>query len=65
MVVLFAVGVMSITWMVVIAAIVFAEKVLPSGGASASRASARRGASLIRPAGINGSRCRTATACRA
>jgi len=31
MVVLFAVGVMSITWMVVIAAIVFAEKVLPVG----------------------------------
>ncbi len=31
MVVLFAVGVMSITWMVVVAAIVFAEKVLPVG----------------------------------
>jgi len=31
MVVLFAVGVMSITWMVVVAAIVFAEKVLPIG----------------------------------
>ena len=31
MVLLFAVGVMSITWMVVIAAIVFAEKVLPIG----------------------------------
>jgi predicted metal-binding membrane protein len=31
MVVLFAVGVMSITWMVVLAAIVFAEKVLPFG----------------------------------
>ena len=31
MVVLFAVGVMSITWMVVVAAIVFAEKVLPAG----------------------------------
>ena len=31
MVVLFAVGVMSITWMVVLAAIVFAEKVLPVG----------------------------------
>ena len=31
MVVLFAVGVMSITWMVVLAAIVFAEKVFPSG----------------------------------
>ena len=31
MVVLFAVGVMSITWMVVLAAIVFAEKMLPAG----------------------------------
>ena len=31
MVLLFAVGVMSITWMVVVAAIVFAEKVLPIG----------------------------------
>jgi predicted metal-binding membrane protein len=31
MVVLFAVGVMSVTWMVVVAAIVFAEKVLPVG----------------------------------
>ena len=31
MVVLFAVGVMSITWMVVVAAIVFAEKILPVG----------------------------------
>jgi predicted metal-binding membrane protein len=31
MVVLFAVGVMSITWMVVVAAVVFAEKVLPGG----------------------------------
>jgi predicted metal-binding membrane protein len=31
MLVLFAVGVMSITWMVVVAAIVFAEKVLPVG----------------------------------
>ena len=31
MVVLFAVGVMSITWMIVVAAIVFAEKVLPVG----------------------------------
>ncbi len=31
MVVLFAVGVMSITWMVVVAAIVFVEKVLPVG----------------------------------
>ena len=31
MVVLFAVGVMSITWMVVVSAIVFAEKVLPVG----------------------------------
>lgn len=31
MLVLFAVGVMSITWMVVVAAIVFAEKVLPFG----------------------------------
>jgi predicted metal-binding membrane protein len=31
MVVLFAVGVMSITWMVILAAIVFAEKVLPVG----------------------------------
>jgi len=31
MVVLFAVGVMSITWMVVVTAIVFAEKVLPVG----------------------------------
>ena len=31
MVVLFAVGVMSITWMVLVAAIVFAEKVLPVG----------------------------------
>ena len=33
MVLLFAVGVMSITWMVVVAAIVFAEKVLPVGDA--------------------------------
>ena len=31
MLVLFAVGVMSITWMLVVAAIVFAEKVLPVG----------------------------------
>ncbi len=31
MLVLFAVGVMSITWMVVVSAIVFAEKVLPAG----------------------------------
>ena len=31
MVVLFSVGVMSVTWMVVVAAIVFAEKVLPVG----------------------------------
>ncbi len=31
MVLLFAVGVMSITWMVLVAAIVFAEKVLPIG----------------------------------
>jgi predicted metal-binding membrane protein len=31
MVLLFAVGVMSITWMVVVAAIVFGEKVLPIG----------------------------------
>ena len=31
MVLLFAVGIMSITWMVVVAAIVFAEKVLPIG----------------------------------
>jgi len=31
MVLLFAVGVMSITWMIVVAAIVFAEKVLPIG----------------------------------
>jgi hypothetical protein len=31
MLVLFAVGVMSITWMVILAAIVFAEKVLPVG----------------------------------
>ena len=31
MVLLFAVGVMSITWMLVVAAIVFAEKVLPIG----------------------------------
>ena len=31
MVVLFAVGVMSITWMLIVAAIVFAEKVLPVG----------------------------------
>jgi hypothetical protein len=29
--VLFAVGVMSVTWMVVVAAVVFAEKVLPVG----------------------------------
>ncbi len=36
MLVLFAVGVMSITWMVVVAAIVFAEKVLP-GGAQVAR----------------------------
>ena len=31
MVLLFAVGVMSITWMLLVAAIVFAEKVLPVG----------------------------------
>jgi predicted metal-binding membrane protein len=31
MVLLFAVGVMSITWMVVVSAVVFAEKVLPAG----------------------------------
>ena len=31
MVVLFAVGVMSLAWMVVVAALIFAEKVLPLG----------------------------------
>jgi hypothetical protein len=31
MLVLFAVGVMSITWMLVVAAVIFAEKVLPIG----------------------------------
>ena len=39
MVVLFAVGVMSITWMLVLAAIVFAEKVLPDRRARCTSAS--------------------------
>ena len=56
MVLLFAVGVMSITWMVVVSAIVFAEKVLPIGEELARVVAVRAG--RVRDLGGGGTRQR-------
>ena len=58
MVLLFAVGVMSITWMLVVAAIVFAEKVLPVGeqrrAGGRGRADRARDLGRARPGSVPG-----------